>query len=97
MCFAVQNTITRPAFRQSLSSLSLEGIVNFSTEVTTDAMKIDRSRYSGNRFPPEIISYAIWTYHRFCLSLRDVEDLLAKRGIIAFCPKIASPDQAARS
>jgi putative transposase len=45
-------------------------------------MKIYRSRYSGYRFPPEIISYAVWTYHRFCLSFRDVEDLLAERGII---------------
>jgi hypothetical protein len=35
-------------------------------------MKIYRSHYSGYRFP-EIISYAIWTYHRFCLSFRDVE------------------------
>src|SRR5258705_11880159 len=42
----------------------------------------DRSRYYGHRFPPEIISYAVWVYHRFCLSFRDVEDLLAERGII---------------
>ena len=40
------------------------------------------SRYSGYRFPSEIISYAIWAYHRFCLSFRDVEDLLAERGIL---------------
>ena len=45
-------------------------------------MKNDRSPYSGYRFPPEIISYAVWAYHRFCLSFRDVEDLLAERGII---------------
>ena len=45
-------------------------------------MKSDRSRYSGYRFPSQIISYAIWAYHRFCLSFRDVEDLLAERGII---------------
>ena len=45
-------------------------------------MKSNRSSsYSGYRFPSEIISYAIWAYHRFCLSLRDVEDLLAERGI----------------
>ena len=37
--------------------------------------------YRGYRFPPEIISHAVWLYHRFCLSLRDVEDLLAERGI----------------
>jgi putative transposase len=44
-------------------------------------MKNTRSRYYGHRFPPEIISYAVWVYHRFCLSFRDVEDLLAERGI----------------
>ena len=37
--------------------------------------------YKGHRFPPEIISHAIWLYHRFTLSFRDVEDLLAERGI----------------
>ena len=37
--------------------------------------------YSGYRFPPEIIRQAIWLYLRFTLSLRDVEDLLAERGI----------------
>jgi putative transposase len=45
-------------------------------------MKSDRSRYCGHRFPSEIISYAVWAYHRFCLSFRDVEDLLAQRGMI---------------
>ena len=38
--------------------------------------------YHGYRFPPEIISHAVWLYYRFCLSFRDVEDLLAERGII---------------
>ena len=37
--------------------------------------------YRGHRFPPEIISHAVWLYHRFCLSFRDVEDLLSQRGI----------------
>jgi putative transposase len=37
--------------------------------------------YAGYRFPPEIIQQAIWLYLRFMLSLRDVEDLLAERGI----------------
>jgi len=34
------------------------------------------------RFPPEIIQQAIWLYLRFKLNLRDVEDLLAERGIM---------------
>jgi len=38
--------------------------------------------YHGYRFPPESISHAVWLYYRFCLSFRDVEDLLAERGII---------------
>ena len=38
--------------------------------------------YRGFRFPPEIISHAVWLYYRFCLSFRDVEDLLAKRGVV---------------
>ena len=41
-----------------------------------------RTGYSGHRFPPEIISHAVWLYLRFPLSLRMVEDLLAARGIL---------------
>ena len=37
--------------------------------------------YSGYRFPSEIIRQAIWLYLRFTLSFRDVEDVLAERGI----------------
>ena len=57
--------------------------------------------YKGYRFPPEIIQQAIWLYVRFTLSFRDVEDLLAERGIMIsyqtvrrwvnhFGPKIAA-------
>ena len=38
--------------------------------------------YKRHRFPPDIISYAVWLYFRFNLSHRDIEDLLAQRGII---------------
>jgi len=38
--------------------------------------------YRGYRFFPEIISHAVWLYHRYCLSFRDIEDLLAERGVI---------------
>ena len=37
--------------------------------------------YSRQRFPPEIIQHSVWLYYRFAISLRDVEDLLAERGI----------------
>src|SRR5260221_10401167 len=57
--------------------------------------------FVGYRFPPEIIQQAIWFYVRFTLSFRDVEDLLAERGIAVsyetvrrwtnhFGPKIAA-------
>ncbi len=38
--------------------------------------------YKGFRFPAEIINHAVWLYHRFSLSFRDVEDLLFARGIV---------------
>ncbi len=44
------------------------------------------SLYRGHRFPPEIISHAIWLYHRFTLSFRDVEDLLAERSEESLSP-----------
>lgn len=37
--------------------------------------------YRCHRFPPEIIQHAVWLYSRFTLSFRDVEDLLAERGL----------------
>ena len=42
---------------------------------------MNKISYGGYRFPPEIIQQAIWLYLRFTLSLRDVEDLLAERGV----------------
>jgi transposase-like protein len=38
--------------------------------------------YRGSRFPPDIIQHGVWLYLRFALSIRDVEDLLAERGIV---------------
>jgi transposase-like protein len=38
--------------------------------------------YKRHRFPTEIISHCVWLYFRFCLSYRDVEELMAERGII---------------
>ena len=39
-------------------------------------------KYKNHRFPVEIISHAVWLYFRFCLSFRDVEELLFERGVI---------------
>ena len=38
--------------------------------------------YFRHRFPVEIISYAVWLYYRFSLSPRDVEELMAQRGVV---------------
>jgi len=44
-------------------------------------MKTKKPGYQRHRFPSEIISHAVWLSHRFCLSFREVEALLAERGI----------------
>ena len=60
------------------------------------------ARYKGYRYPIEVIGHAVWLYHRFTLSLRDVEELMLARGvgvthetIRSWCPKFG-PDYAAR-
>jgi putative transposase len=40
------------------------------------------NRYKNHRFLAEIISHGVWLYFRFCLSYRDVEELLFARGVI---------------
>ena len=45
------------------------------------SMSPDLVTYPGYRFPAEIISHAVWLYHVFSLSLRDVELILAERGV----------------
>jgi putative transposase len=42
---------------------------------------MDQLAYRRHRFPPPIIQHAIWLYLRFTLSYRDVEELLAERGL----------------
>jgi transposase-like protein len=55
----------------SLAELELRRLFSRMTKIS----------YAGYRFPPEIIQQAIWLCVRFTLSFRDVEDLLAERGI----------------
>ena len=45
-------------------------------------MTLEPASYPRHRFPAEIISHAVWLYHVFGLSLRDVELILAERGIV---------------
>jgi putative transposase len=47
----------------------------------TPLMHTFASPYRRHRFPVEIISHSIWLYFRFALSLRDVEEMLAMRGV----------------
>jgi putative transposase len=44
-------------------------------------MKSTKTMYKRHRFPPEVIQYAVWLYHRFNMSHRDIENLLSERGI----------------
>ena len=44
--------------------------------------------YKRHRFPPEIIAHAVWLYYRFALSFRDIEELLASRGVLVSCEAI---------
>jgi putative transposase len=48
----------------------------------TGGMKPPPDPHYRHRFPTEIISHAVWLYHVFSLSLRDVELILAERGIV---------------
>ena len=57
------------------------GVVKLRPREQSRPMTSQPPCYRGYRFPPEIISHAVWLYHRFGLSFRDVEDLLAERGI----------------
>jgi putative transposase len=40
------------------------------------------ARYKGYRYPIEVIGHAMWLYHRFALSLRDVKELMLARGVL---------------
>jgi putative transposase len=42
---------------------------------------MDNISFARRRFPPDIIRHAVWLYARFILSYRDVDDLLAERGL----------------
>jgi putative transposase len=48
----------------------------------TDGMTSPPDPHYRHRFPAEIITHAIWLYHVFSLSLRDVELILAERGVV---------------
>ena len=37
--------------------------------------------YRGYRFPREIIAHCVWLYFRFCLSFRDIQEMMLERGV----------------
>src|SRR5918998_736242 len=45
-------------------------------------MTSEPATYHGHRFPAEVIQHAVWLYHVFSLSLRDIELILAERGVV---------------
>jgi putative transposase len=79
--------LQQPILAQSMPS---EGAIHhitltgwFEPTCYSSAMAVARhAHFKRHRFPAEIIAYSVWLYYRFPLSLRDVEDLLAERGII---------------
>jgi transposase-like protein len=63
--------------------LSAWGVVRLLGLVASDdAMKKSKSLYHGHRFPAGVISGVVRCYHRYQLSLRDIEELLFERGVI---------------
>ena len=50
--------------------------------LTSVCIRLLMNTYKRYRYHSQIISYAIWLYHRFTLSFRDIDDILAERGII---------------
>jgi len=59
-------------------SIGAISIVTLSSWRDNNTMSKSNNPYSRYRFPPEVISYAVWLYHRFTLSFRDIEELLAR-------------------
>ena len=64
-------------FVNLLSGLSRARLVCHTRGMNTPSI----NRYKHHRFPVEIITHAVWLYFRFCLSYRDVEELLLARGV----------------
>jgi DDE domain len=67
-----------------------DGLVNLLSGLSSSRLVCDTcgmsplstNRYKNHRFPAEIISHGVWLYFRFCLSYRDVEELLFARGVM---------------
>ena len=60
------------------------GIVNLTIDhqLCDNLLMKNSNIYAGYRYSTQIISHAVWLYHRFTLSFRDIEALLAARGVV---------------
>jgi putative transposase len=85
-----QSRLLKPEYRLSLRFITMpsSGIVRLSVITAirqfarhTSPMQTSISLYHRHRFPAEIISHCVWLYFRFALSFRDVEEMLAMRGV----------------
>ena len=77
---SVRHSSGVPGARERSGS-SGRALSHLATRADKPSMHTTRSIYRGFCFPPEVIAHAVFLYHRFPLSLRDIEDLLAQRGI----------------
>jgi putative transposase len=68
---------------QAARALSRWGPLAGTEELSQDSdMTPEPAAYFGYRFPTEVIRHAVWLYHLFSLSFRDVELILAERGVV---------------
>jgi putative transposase len=60
----------------------LSGWQIWSSHGTVSSITTSPNPYRGFRFPAEVIEHAVWLYHCFSLSLRDIELILAARSVV---------------
>ena len=53
-----------------------------SESIRRRGISVGEVSYKGQRYPAVIIAHCVWLYHRFALSLREVEELMLVRGVI---------------
>ena len=89
------------ATRTGLTPASDDELANQTSTIYMINLQLS-GRTKGYRYPIEVIGQAVWLYHRFALSLRDVEELMLARGVVvsyetirSWCAKFG-PDYAAR-
>ena len=75
----VRGLETQKDYKPSVSIM--EDFVNLTWVWQTGLQRTKTPSYQHHHFPSKIISHAVWLYHRFYLSFREVEELLTERGI----------------